>query len=43
MLNVWGWTRTSHAISSDFGPGLAGGEAIVITEAADASTVSASS
>ena len=43
VLNVWGYTRTSHALSSDFGPVLAGGEAIVITEAAGTSTVPASS
>ena len=39
VLNVWGYTRTSHAISSGFGPVLAGGEAIVITEDSGASTV----
>jgi len=32
VLNVWGFTRTSHVMSSSFGPILAGGEAIVITE-----------
>ena len=43
VLNVWGFTRTSHVMSSSFGPILAGGEAIVITEAAGTSTVPASS
>ena len=38
VLNVWGYTRTSHAMSSSFGPVLAGGEAIVITENSGAMT-----
>ena len=42
VLNVWGYTRTSHAMSSSFGPVLAGGEAIVITENSGAMTVSSS-
>ena len=32
LLNVWGYTRTSFAVASAFGPVLAGGEAIVITD-----------
>ena len=36
-------TRTSHAMSSSFGPVLAGGEAIVITDGPGTSTVPASS
>ena len=42
VLNVWGFTRTSHVMSSSFGPILAGGEAIVITENSGAMTVSSS-
>ena len=42
VLNVWGFTRTSHVMSSSFGPILACGEAIVITENSGAMTVSSS-
>ncbi len=42
LLNVWGYTRTSFAVTSAFGPVLAGGAAIVITENSGAMTVSAS-